>query len=134
MAYEIDKGETYDWPVICGDPVDGEYKKESFIGVFNNLGQARVNEINDLCRKRQIAELSGESTEGMIDDMQLANEVLAGWKGITKNGEPHEFNEATKRAMLNRARIAGWVVDAWNESVRGGAARKKTSRTPLGIG
>jgi hypothetical protein len=134
MAFEIDKGETYDWPVICGDPVDGEYKKESFIGVFNNLGQARINKINDLCRQRQIAELSGESTEGMINDMQLADEVLAGWKKITQNGEPYEFDEARKQALLSKARVAGWVVDAWSESVRGGAARKKTSRTPLGIG
>lgn len=132
MAFEIDKGDTYEWPVVCNDPVNGEHKTETFTGIFKRLSQVRINEINSLCRQRQIAELSGEPTDGMIDDMQLADEVLAGWKKITRNGEPYEYNESTKEYMLSKATVAGWVVEAWNESIRG--ARKKTSRTPLGIG
>jgi hypothetical protein len=79
-----------------------------------------------------IASAAGESVEGMIDDMKLADEVWAGWKsGMTIGGQPVDFTEGLKQQLITRASFAAAIVEAWNESIIGG--RKKTSRMPQGI-
>ena len=129
--FEIDKGDTYEWTVALGEPANRTNKAETFIGVFRHLSQPRIDAINEAIRQRMIASAAGEPIEGMIDDMQLADEVLAGWSGITSGGQPVEFSEGLKQELIVRAQFAAAVVAAWNESLLG--ARKKTSRTPQGF-
>ena len=129
--FEIDKGDTYEWTVALGEPANRTNKAETFIGIFRHLSQPRIDAINEAIRQRMIASAAGESIEGMIDDMQLADEVLAGWSGITSGGQPVEFSEGLKQELIVRAQFAAAVVAAWNESLLG--ARKKTSRTPQGF-
>ena len=130
--FEIDKGDTYDWTVTLGEPSNRTNKAESFVGLFRHIPQPRIDEINEAIRQRMIASAAGESVEGMIDDMQLADEVWAGWKsGMQRGGEPVEFSEGLKQELIVRAQFAAAIVAAWNEALTG--ARKKTSRTPQGF-
>lgn len=131
MAFELDKGDTYDWVVTLAEPYKRTNKPETFTALFRRLDQPRLDEINEAIRQRMIASQAGESVEGMIDDMQLADEVLVGWRGITDKGEPVEFSEGLKAELLARASFAAFVVRGWNESIEGG--RKKTLRTPQGL-
>lgn len=131
MPFEIDKGDTYEWIVSLGEPDKRSAKPETFTAVFRRLSQPRIDQINEAIRQRMIAARAGEVVEGMIDDMQLADEVLAGWSGITSNGQPVEFSESLKAELLSRASFAAFVVAAWNESILAG--RKKTSKTPPGL-
>jgi hypothetical protein len=130
--FEIDKGETYEWTVTLGEPSNRTNKAESFVGLFNRIPQPRIDEINEAIRQRMIASAAGESVEGMIDDMKLADEVWAGWEsGMNMNGQPVEFTERLKQQLITRAQFAAAIVEAWNEAILG--ARKKTSRTPQGF-
>jgi|GEM_PF-858456 len=131
MPFEIDKGDTYEWVVALGEPDKRASKSETFTAVFRRLSQPRIDEINEAIRQRMIAAQAGEPVEGMIDDIQLADEVLAGWSGITSGGQPVEFSEGLKAELLSRASFAAFVVQAWNESILSG--RKKTSRTSQGL-
>jgi len=131
MTFEIDKGDSYEWTVTLGEPSNRTNKAETFTGRFRRLSQPRIDEINEAIRQRMIASTAGESVEGMIDDMQLADEILTGWSGITSNGQPVEFSEGLKQELIARASFAAAIVEAWNDSIIGG--RKKTSRMPQGI-
>jgi hypothetical protein len=130
--FEIDKGDTYEWTVTLGEPSNRTNKAESFVALYNRLSQPRIDEINEAIRQRMIASAAGESVDGMIDDMQLANEVWAGWiSGVNMGGQPVEFTESLKQELISRGSFAAAIVATWNESIMGG--RKKTSRTPQGI-
>lgn len=130
--FEIDKGDTYEWTVTLGEPSNRTNKPESFVALYYHIPQPRIDEINEAIRQRMIASAAGESVEGMIDDMQLADEIWAGWvSGMNRCGKPVEFSEALKQELLLRAQFAAAIVASWNESLIG--ARKKTSRTPQGF-
>jgi hypothetical protein len=131
MPFEIDKGDTYEWTVSLSEPDKRTNKTESFTALFRRLSQPRIDELNEAIRQRMIAARAGDPVDGMIDDMQLADEVLAGWSGITSGGQVVEFSESLKAELISRASFAAFVVEAWNESILAG--RKKTSRTPQGI-
>jgi len=129
--FEIDKGDSYEWTVTLGEPSNRTNKAETFAGRFRRLSQPRIDEINEAIRQRMIAATAGEPVDGMIDDMQLADEILTGWSGITSGGQPVEFSEGLKQELIARASFAAAIVEAWNESIIGG--RKKTLRTPQGV-
>jgi len=131
MPFEIDKGSTYEWPVPLEEPANRTHTSENFTAVFRRLEQPRINEINEAIRQRMIAAQAGESVDGMIGDMEIADEVLAGWSGITQGGEAVEFSESLKQQLIRRAGFASMILNAWNESLIG--ARKKTSQTPRGF-
>jgi hypothetical protein len=122
--FEIDKGDSYEWTVALGEPSNRTHKQESFTAKFRRLSQPRIDEINEAIRLRMIAARAGESCEGMIDDMQLADELLVGWEGIVSSGQPVEYSEGLKRELIARSAFAARVVEAWGESIQGG--RKKT--------
>jgi hypothetical protein len=130
--FEIDKGDSYEWTVTLGEPSNRTNKTESFVALYSRLSQTRIDEINEAIRQRMIASAAGESVEGMIDDMRLADEVWVGWtSGMNRGGQPVEFTEGLKQELIARASFAAAIVAAWNESIMGG--RKKTSRTPEGF-
>jgi hypothetical protein len=129
--FEIDKGDSYEWTVTLGEPSNRTNKAETFTGRFRRLSQPRIDEINEAIRQRMIASAAGEPVDGMIDDMQLADEILVGWSGINSNAQPVEFSEGLKQELIARASFAAAIVEAWNESIIGG--RKKTSNRPHGI-
>ena len=103
--FEIDKGDSYEWTVTLGEPSNRTNKAETFTGRFRRLSQPRIDEINEAIRQRMIAATAGEPVEGMIDDMQLADEILTGWSGITSNGQPVEFNEGLKQELIAGRRL-----------------------------
>lgn len=131
MPFELDKGDTYQWDVPLEEPANKRAKPEKFVAVFRRLTQDRINEINEAIRQRMIAARAGESVDGMIDDIAIADEVLAGWSDITSGGSQVPFSEELKQELIHRAQFAAAIVNAWNDSLLSG--RKKTSKTPPGI-
>lgn len=129
--FELDKGDSYDWIVSLAEPNNRTHKVETFTASFKRLSQPRIDELNEQIRLRMVAATAGEETTGMIDDVDLADEVLVGWSGITQGGEAYEFTEARKQDLIKRSQFAAAVVMAWNESIIGG--RKKTLKTQQGI-
>lgn len=131
MPFELDKGDSYPWTVRLQEPADRRAKPETFTAIFKRLSQVRIDEINEEIRQRMIAAQAGESVDGLIDDMRIAEEVLVGWSDITSNGSQVPFSEELKSELINRAQFAAAIVFAWNESLTEG--RKKTLKTPQGI-
>lgn len=131
MPFEIDKGDSYPWPVALEEPENRRHKPEQFTGIFARLSQPRINELNEQIRQRMIAAQAGEPTEGMIDDIDIAREVLIGWSDITDSGSQVAYSDDLKEQLLSRASFAAFVVRAWNDSLAN--ARKKTSSKPPGI-
>jgi hypothetical protein len=124
--FEIDKGDSYEWDVEIQEPTSEGHKTETFTALFNRISQPRIDELNEKVRQRMIAARAGEPVDGMIDDMQIADEVFAGWTaGMLKNGAPVEYTPALKKKLLARSAFAAAIVRAWNDAI--GYGRKKTS-------
>lgn len=122
--FVIDLSESYRWPVPVDVPEDGRHKTMKFDGEFKRLPQDRVNELYEAMRARLVAMQAGEPTDGLIDDREIADEVLIGWSGIKDaEGEEVPYSEGMKTKLMNVPRVAASVVTAWGESIQG-AKRK----------
>lgn len=124
MSFVIDLSGSYRWPVAVDVPEDGRHKTMKFDGEFKRLPQDRINELYAAMQARLVAMRAGESTADLIDDKEIAGEVLIGWSGILDgDGEEVRYSEAVKAKLLNVPLVAASIVTAWGESVRG-AKRK----------
>mgnify|MGYP003138465275 CR=1 FL=1 len=76
MALVRRKVSTVKWPVQVSVPADGgRFDKETYEGVFKNLGRAAIEEL---------------ATQG---DPELVRAVLTDWEGIEEeDGKPVAFN------------------------------------------
>ncbi len=107
----LKKEATFTHPIKFYTPADGgTQKEETFDAVFKILPQSRINEIGAQAQKKE-----KELKEGIIDgidisDLQIADEILVGWEGITNGNEPVVFTKSTKKQVLDIAGLANVLV------------------------
>jgi hypothetical protein len=101
---------TYRWPVVVEFPVDGgKFDKETFDAEFKRLPQDRLREIGE------------QVDNGTLSDLELLDQVLAGWSGIfDESGEEVPFTETNRKRILNVGLVAASIVAAWFESLAKG--------------
>jgi len=109
----IKKSESYIWPVVVKFPMSGgRHAEERFDAEFKRVTNSRIREIQKQIEKEEIS------------DIDLAKEILVGWKGVhddEKNEMP--FSIENKEQLLDVALVAGAIVTAFFESITG-AKRK----------
>jgi len=113
MAFVLKQSDTYVWPVTVEIPIDGgRFDRQTFDAEFKRLPQARNNAIIQAAR--------AETTT----DLEVAEEVLAGWKGITDDaGKDIPYSETAKSQLLDVPGVSAALVEAYINSLLG-AKRK----------
>jgi len=111
--FKIVQPTEYAWGVTVELPMDGgRVEKQTFDAVFKRVSQTRLIEIQKLIEA------------GEIRDIDLAREVLVGWKGVV-DGEGGEvpFSESARDQLFDIPMVASAVVLAFMASLTG-AKRK----------
>ena len=113
MAFVLKQSETYSWPVTVEIPIDGgRFDRQTFDAEFKRLPQARNNAI--------IAAAKAETTT----DLEVAEEVLVGWKGISDDdGKDIPYSETAKAQLLDVPGVSAALVEGYINSLLG-AKRK----------
>ena len=113
MAFVIKQSETYIWPVTVEIPIDGgRFDRQTFDAEFKRLPQTRNNAIIQAAR------------EEATTDLEVANEVLVGWKGINDDaGDEVPFSETAKQQLLDVPGVCAAIVEGYINSLVG-AKRK----------
>lgn len=113
MSFTIKQSQTYVWPVTVEIPINGgRFDRQTFDAEFKRLPQARNNAI--------IAAARSESTT----DLEVAEEVLIGWSGITDDdGADVPYSESAKATLLDVPGVAAALVEGYLNSLLG-AKRK----------
>lgn len=113
MAFLLSQSDSYVWPVTVEIPIDGgRFDRQTFDAKFKRLPQNRNNAIIQAAR--------ADATT----DLEVANEVLLGWKGITDDSaEEVPYSETVKSQLLDLPGVAAAVVEAYITSLLG-AKRK----------
>lgn len=111
--FKIIQPTEYSWGITVELPADGgRVEKQTFDGIFKRVSQTRLGEIQK----------SIEANE--MRDIDLAREVLIGWKGVVDgNGEEVPFSESARDQLLDIPMVAAAVVIAFMQSITG-AKRK----------
>ena len=119
----LKKEATFTHPIVFYTPADGgTQNKETFDAVFKIIPQSRINEIG-LQAQQKKKELDDGIIDGTdISDLLIADEILAGWDGITDGNDPVPFTKATKKQVLDIAGLANLLVTEYLEVV----AQQKT--------
>jgi hypothetical protein len=104
MTFILKKTASIKWPVTVQKAADGgKFKEYKFDAVFKEIGRDRFNELID---------------EG---DEALTNEILLGWEKIQdEEGNPIEFNEENKKALLDDFTAMKAVIEAYGKLITGG--------------
>ena len=119
MALTLSQSATYKWPVRISLPAGGDAvgKRDvhTFDAEFKRLPQTRVNEIIQLVRDQERGRRSDE--EALVQDTDVAREVLAGWTGvIDDDGKQIPFSETVRDQLLEIPTVASQIVVAWFDS------------------
>ena len=125
MAFVLKQSDTYSWPVSFDVPADGgRFIKQTFDAEFKRPTQARIVEIQEAVMKRLRAIQNDEDTDGLITDLEIADEILVGWSGID-DGEGAEvpYSQKAKEQVLNVPAVSASIVEAFFDSLKG-AKRK----------
>jgi hypothetical protein len=111
MAFVLEQSPTFSHPITIREVLDGgKIRTHQFTAIFNRLTQTRMEEVQLQYQAIQVAARRGEAIDG-IPTREIANEILAGWDGITTaSGEPVEMTSATKAQLLDRAAVADALV------------------------
>lgn len=110
--FVIKQSNSYMWPVKVEFPVDdGKFAKQTFDAEFKRMPESRVKEIAKLIEA------------GEMSDLDLAKEVLVGWKDITDGENDVVFSEAAKEKLLEVPLVSKAIIIGFFESLSG-AKRK----------
>jgi hypothetical protein len=111
--FKIIQPSEYSWNVTVELPMDGgRVDKQSFDGIFKRISQSRL------------AEIQKQIEAGEIRDVDLAREVLVGWKGVVdSDGNDVPFSESARDQLLDISMVATGVVISFMQSLTG-AKRK----------
>jgi hypothetical protein len=111
--FKIVQPSEYSWGITVEMPADGgRIDKQTFDGVFKRLSQNRL------------AEIQKSIQTGEIQDVDLAREVLVGWKGVIDgDGSEVPFSEGARDQLLDIPMVASAVVISFMNSLTG-AKRK----------
>lgn len=125
MPFVLKQSDTYSWPVSFDVPTDGgRFIKQTFDAEFKRPTQTRIVEIQEAVMKRLRAIQNDQDTDGMITDLEIAEEVLVGWSGISDGeGGDVPFSEKAKEQVLNVPAVSASIVEAFFDSLKG-AKRK----------
>ena len=117
MSFVLEQSPTFKHPVSIREVLDGgKIRTHQFTAIFNRLTQTRMEEV-----LMQTSALSAKARRfEEIDDIPfraIADEILAGWEGITTaDGEPVEMTPTTKAQLLDRVAIADSLVTTFLEA------------------
>jgi hypothetical protein len=101
----------------------GKIRTHQFTAIFNRLTQTRIEEAGMQVSALQAAIRRGEEIKD-IPTRQIADEILAGWEGITTaDGEPVEMTASTKAQLLDRAAVADALVETFFDADRKARAK-----------
>jgi hypothetical protein len=115
---------TYTWPVAVSIPDAGKRRTETFTATFNRLSKDENKQLAELMMAYQRAMEANESVSDLPDDREIADRVLAGWKGILDgDGEEMPCTEASREQLLNVAAFVSAVVRAYFESIEPAKAK-----------
>lgn len=108
--FVIGKSDSYSWPVTVEFPVDnGKMETQSFTARLKRLPQTKLEEI-------ELAMVNEK-----MSDREVAKEVLVGWEDVVDaNSKEIPFSDTAKDQLLDHALVAGAIVRALHESLRGG--------------
>lgn len=125
MAFVLKQSDTYSWPVSFDVPADGgRFVKQTFDAEFKRPTQTRIVEMQEAVLKRLRAVQNDEDTEGLITDLEIADEILVGWSGIDDgDGNPVPYSQKAKEQVLNVPAVSASVVETFFDSLKG-AKRK----------
>ena len=125
MAFVLKQSDTYSWPVSFDVPADGgRFVKQTFDAEFKRPTQARIVEIQEAVMKRLRAIQNDQDTDGLITDLEIADEILVGWSGIDDGeGADVPYSQKAKEQVLNVPAVSASVVEAFFDSLKG-AKRK----------
>jgi hypothetical protein len=95
MTFILKKTASIKWPVTVQKAADGgKFKEYKFDAVFKEIGRDRFNELI---------------------------EILLGWEKIQdEEGNPIEFNEENKKALLDDFTAMKAVIEAYGKLITGG--------------
>lgn len=120
MAYPffIDDSE-YLWKIKILVPVDGEIQEQEQEVYYKRVGNTRKKELLALILDNaKKIDATGEIPADAISDEALADELLAGWRGMkNRDGSEVEFSPETKAIFLDREGVASAIVMGWYESM-----------------
>jgi hypothetical protein len=115
---------TYTWPVAVSIPDAGKRRTETFTATFNRLSKDENKQLAELMMAYQRAMEANESVSDLPDDREIADRVLAGWKGILDgDGEEMPCTEGSREQLLNVAAFVSAVVRAYFESIEPAKAK-----------
>jgi hypothetical protein len=125
MAFVLKQSDTYSWPVSFDVPADGgRFVKQTFDAEFKRPTQSRIVEIQEAVLKRLRAVQNDENTDGLITDLEIAEEILVGWSGIDDGeGGAVPYSQKAKEQVLNVPAVSASIVEAFFDSLKG-AKRK----------
>jgi hypothetical protein len=117
MSFVLEQSPTFKHPVSIREVLDGgKIRTHQFTAIFNRLTQTRMEEV--LMQTSALGAKARRFEE--IDDIPfraIADEILAGWEGITTaDGEPVEMTPSTKAQLLDRVAIADSLVTTFLEA------------------
>jgi hypothetical protein len=114
----IDDSE-YLWKIKILVPVDGEIQEQEQKVYYKRVGNARKKELLALILDNaKKIEATGEIPADAISDEDLADELLAGWRGMkNRDGSEVEFSPERKAQFLDREGVASAIVMGWYESM-----------------
>ena len=124
MSFVLEQSPTFKHPVSIREVLDvGKIRTHQFTAIFNRLTQTRIEEAGMQVSALQAAIRRGEEIKD-IPTRQIADEILAGWEGITTaDGEPVEMTASTKAQLLDRAAVADALVETFFEADRKARAK-----------
>lgn len=109
MSFVLSQSSTYSWPVTVEFPVDGgKTEKQTFDAEFKRLPQSRIKEIA----------LAIDANE--TNDIDIAQEVLVGWSGVTDGSSEIPFSDKALKQLLDVPLVATSIVVAFFSSMSGG--------------
>lgn len=111
--FVLKQSDTYTWPVTVKFPVSGgRHTEEKFDAEFKRITQSKIRDI-----QQRIA-------DDQLTDIDLAKDVLVGWKGVLdENKNEIPFSIEAKDQLLEVALVGSAVAAAFFESFSG-AKRK----------
>ena len=117
MAFILEQSPTFTWPMTIREVTDGgRVRTHQFTAVFHRLPQSRMEEVQLQYQAIQVAAQNGERIDG-LPTRAIADEILAGWEGITTpDGEPVEMTTETRRQLLEVASVADVLVATFFEA------------------
>ena len=117
---------TYPWPdgaVVTYADEKGKTVRDKFTPIFNRLNKDENKGLAQVMMAYQRAMEANEDLDDLPDDREIADRVLAGWKGVTNDGEEMPYTEENKALLLNSPAFVSAVVRAYFESIEPAKAK-----------